>query len=109
MIDKDLDKLQIEIDELNRLIDQTAGADDLTLGDDLETKRNTRLGILLLKLQDGLLEQRHFNRLQKWLQADTSALGYYIDFMSLTAMLHLHYHPDTIEKALSAAAGKKTE
>lgn len=59
----------------------------------LEEKKNERLGILILKAQEGELEHRYLLRMEKWLLSDPQALRYYVDFQSLTAMLYLHFNP----------------
>ncbi|MCF7954525.1 MAG: hypothetical protein K9M75_01870 [Phycisphaerae bacterium] len=55
---------------------------------DLESQR---LGVMILKMQDGLLEQRYVSRLGKWLSTDENALRYYIEFNQLSAMLSSIY------------------
>lgn len=105
MQEKDIDILKKQLDELNYLIDETARPVDSE--DDLESKKRTRLGILILKMQDNLLPPRFIRRLEKWLMADRDSLDYYVDFMQLTAMLHFYHKPDLAEKTL-ASAGLKT-
>ncbi len=50
-----------------------------------------RLSEMILKLQDGHLEQRYVSRLGKWLSCDEKALKYYVEFNQLLAMLRLFY------------------
>ena len=57
--------------------------------DTVISKRELRLGTLILKMMDGELEERYFLRMQKWLSCDERALGYYIEFVQLCACLHL--------------------
>ena len=50
-----------------------------------------RLGALILKMQDGLLEQKSVFRFGKWLECDKKALRYYIEFNQLSAALRSIY------------------
>jgi len=50
-----------------------------------------RLAEMILKMQDGLLEQRYVLRLGKWILSDEKALKYYIEFNQLSAMLRQIY------------------
>lgn len=50
-----------------------------------------RLGEMILKMQDGLLEQRYVSRLGKWILSDEKALKFYIEFNQLSAMLRQTY------------------
>ena len=61
---------------------------------DSEAKKEERLGVLLLKAQDDVLENRYLLRMQKWLLCDENALRYYVDFQHLTALLHFHFNPN---------------
>lgn len=63
-----------------------------------EEKKQERLGVMLLQMQDGELERRYVLRMEKWLSSDPKALRYYVDFQSLTAMLHIHFNPDRFSK-----------
>jgi hypothetical protein len=60
----------------------------------IEDKKNERLGVMLLKLQDGDLEERYQHRMEKWLACDPNALRYYVDFQQLSALLYLHFNPN---------------
>ena len=48
----------------------------------------SRLGQLILRLQDGDLERRYVLRFEKWLLTDQDALEYYVDFTNICAGLH---------------------
>jgi len=50
-----------------------------------------RLGEMILKMQDGVLERKYVSRLGKWLSCDKKALKYYVEFNQLSAMLHSLY------------------
>lgn len=91
--DKDkIDSFQLQIDELNELCAEVLSAPQ-------ECKSwNERLGMMILKLQDGTLEKRYALRLEKWLLSDPEAFEYYIDFTNLTAELHMHFCPESLEK-----------
>lgn len=56
------------------------------------------LGIMILKMQDGVLEKRYLLRMEKWLLCDPGALQYYIDFQLLTALLQEHFNKSRFEK-----------
>lgn len=99
----EIDNMQSEIDALNALCRESLGEPGGRRPVDVTQRRQERLGIFLLKLLDGVLERRYLLRLEKWLIADPDAQRYYVDFMSLTAMLHLHYHPDAFKQSASTA------
>lgn len=50
-----------------------------------------RLGEMILKMQDGVLEQKYMSRLGKWLSCDEKALRYYVEFNQLSALLRSFY------------------
>jgi hypothetical protein len=95
---EEIDGIQSEINKLNRLCDDSLGAAFASEPADDKTRRWERLGVFILKLLDGVLERRYILRLEKWLLADAEARRYYVDFMLLTALLHLYYHPDRYKK-----------
>jgi len=65
-----------------------------------QEKKYERLGIMILKAQDGELERRYLLRMEKWLLSDPHALRYYIDFQNLSAMLHVHFNPSRFRNSL---------
>lgn len=85
-----LRSIQSQVDELNRLLAEVIESAPPP------SSRLERLGILLLKLQDDQLEDKLIRRLEKWLQADSEALEYYLEFMMLSALLRFHFHPESI-------------
>jgi hypothetical protein len=90
-----IEKLQKMVNSLLGLL--PAGVDDAVSDDpplSPEEKKYERLGIMLLKAQDGELEHRYALRMGKWLSSDPQALRYYVDFQSLSAMLSLHFNPE---------------
>jgi hypothetical protein len=86
-----IDKIQKEIDALIRLCAECGpdGQDALGAED-----KFTKLGYLLLKMQEGDLEEKHFETLQKWLDCDREALDFYLEFQDLSAMLYSYYQPE---------------
>ena len=95
MLEDDLNKLHQDIDELNHLIEESVG-----LSKEPVNNRQLRLTEMLLRLQDGDLEDRHIHRLQRWLESDPSSLQYYIDFMHFDSLLYLYYHPEIFQRSL---------
>lgn len=93
-----LQSIQSQIDELNNLLSEVIEPVPPP------SPRLERLGILLLKLQDGQLEDRFVRRLEKWLRADPEAMEYYLEFMMLSALLHLHFHPETLKSPVLEAS-----
>lgn len=91
---EDINDIQSEINKLNRLCDESLGSAAESDPFDPTARRWVRLGVFILKLLDGVLERRYLLRLEKWLLADAEARRYYVDFMQLTALLQLYYHPD---------------
>jgi hypothetical protein len=47
------------------------------------------LGMLILRLQDGDIEKKEFEKLQKQILTDARASRYYVEIMHLCAGLHL--------------------
>ena len=103
---EDINNIQSEINDLNRLCDETLRTPDLQPPADLKTRRMERLGILILKLLDGILERRFILRLEKWLLADADARQYYVEFIQLTALLHHYYHPERFKTTLPSETAK---
>lgn len=94
-----VDKLKSEVDGLLNLCQEAGGvADEDVFGP--EAKKQERLGVMILKIQEGELEQRYMRRLGKWLQCDEQALRYYVDFQRISAMLHFHYNKNKFSRML---------
>ena len=101
MLHRQIDKLQKVVNDLLGFCagDKTEAAlekVDLSPPD----SQHEQLGIMLLKLQDGALEDRYLLRMEKWLLCDEAAMRYYVDFQSLTAMLHFHFNENKLGKML---------
>ena len=94
---EEIEHIKSQIDELNESLAE------LVEPASPKQRRHERLGQLFLRLEDGELPERSFRRLEKRLQTDRDALDYYVDFMNLSAALHLHYHPERVEHALPFA------
>ena len=102
----EIDKLQQEVDELVDLC-ADSGAGDLMeeYSPTDEEKKYERLGVMILKMQDGVLEKRYFLRMEKWLLADSEALRYYVDFQQLSAVLYDHFNKSRFRKVLDFIKG----
>ena len=98
MNDKEIQDLKAQIDQLNELCSEALSSEEEPAG------RLDRLGTQILRLQDGTLEKRYALRLQQWLLSDPEALQYYVDFATLTALLHLHFQPDSALQPQSCPA-----
>lgn len=94
---EEIEHIKSQIDELN------ASLAELVEPASPKERRRQRLGDLFLRLQDGQLPEQSFRHLERRLLTDREALDYYVEFMHLSAMLHLHYHPDWVEHALPFA------
>lgn len=81
-MNRKIDKIQEEIDQLLDLCDS---------GKDAEYDEYEDLGVMILKAQDGVLEEEEFGRMEKWLTQDHQALWYYVDFQLLTVQLHEYF------------------
>lgn len=95
MIQRQIEKLQNIVNNLLGLC-ATSSDEAVAPHDDLspEESRHERLGIMLLKAQDGVLEDRYMMRMEKWILCDEAALRYYVDFQNLTALLHTYFKPN---------------
>lgn len=79
------------INHLREMVDTVLHSKNSPDCDDIEEyvpDKHSRLGQMILRLQDGDLEQRYVHRLEKWLLADQEALKYYVEFSHLCADLH---------------------
>ncbi len=94
MNENEIQSFQSQIDELNELCSEVLSVPEE------QAVWQERLGVMVLKLQDGRLEKRYARRLEKWLLADPGALDYYLDFTALTADLHFHFHPEACGEVL---------
>ncbi len=94
-----IDKLQSEIDGMVNLCAE-AGAINNEESTTAEDKKHERLGVMILKAQDGVLEKRYFLRMQKWLSCDQNALEYYVEFQNLTTLLHQHFNKNWLHRIL---------
>lgn len=93
MIYRQIEKLQNRVNSLLSLCDGSrAGVEKEDTTPYPQNSRHERLGIMLLKAQDGVLEERYFRRMEKWLLCDEAAMRYYVDFQSLTGMLSIHFN-----------------
>lgn len=95
----DIENIQSEINKLNQLCEDSLSSIFESEPANPKARRWQRLGVFILKLLDGVLERRYVLRLEKWLRADADARRYYIDFMHLTALLHMHYNPEDSKAA----------
>ena len=87
-----IEKLQKMVNRLLGLCEE-AGSDVAMDGipDDYSDTKYEKLGVFVLKSQDGVLSKGSAKVMGKWLARDEEAHRYYIDFMDLTAMLHFHF------------------
>ncbi len=92
-----INKLQAEIDEMLELCDQ-AGATSQEEPVTAEEKKHERLGVMIMKAQDGVLEERYLLRMEKWLACDPAALRYYLEFQNLTALLYEHFDKNRLSR-----------
>jgi len=96
---KKIGKLQKMVNSLLGLCADSRA--DEVFGDLRQTPEDTkreRLGVLILKIQDGVLEERDLRRMEKWLSSDPQTLRYYVDFQFLTAALYFHFNPERFSK-----------
>ena len=93
----EIKSIKSQIDELKDVCDNTAGADNVV------DSKFERLCILLLKLQDGVLEEKYFRRMEKWLLADPAALRNYLDLTLLCAGLRMFFKPAKFNMDITSA------
>lgn len=91
---ENIDNLNSEIQKLNRMCADTLGHPFESAPESFTERNRERLGVLILKLLDGVLSPRILSRLETWLLADSDARRYYIDFLTLTTLLQMYYTPD---------------
>ena len=77
-----------QIKEMVREALHTAHNSDSSNDTESVSDKYSRLGQLILRLQDGDLEKRYVLRFEKWLLTDRDALEYYVDFTNICAGLH---------------------
>ncbi|MCE5186659.1 MAG: hypothetical protein LLF76_11095 [Planctomycetaceae bacterium] len=92
-----IDQIQKEVDELLRLCSD-AGIDPSE--DISHLDKFTKLSYLLLRLQDGDMDEHCFGTLEKWLTNDPEAFQYYVEFQNFSALLYIHFNKERQEKLL---------
>lgn len=90
---KKLDEIQRDVDELIRLCVEAGGEFEPEPLD-----KFSKIGYLLLRMQDGELEEQQCRIMEEWLSSDQEALKYYAEFQQLNAMLYEYFHPERAEK-----------
>ena len=101
MIHRQIEKLQKMVNNLLGLCAESKTEGTWEDAEPLpQDSRYERLGVMLLKAQDGVLEDRYLLRMEKWLLCDEKALRYHVDFQSLAAMLRVHFNPDRFSRNL---------
>jgi hypothetical protein len=104
MIYRQIEKLQKMVDSLLGLCaggTTKAALEEISLSP--QDGRYERLGTMLLKAQDGVLEDRYLLRMEKWLLCDETALRYYVDFQNLTALLNMHFNEKKFREMMDFA------
>lgn len=101
MVFRQIEKLQKTVNHLLGLF--TTHTNKPTTEDplpEIQNSRHLRLGEMILKTQDGVLEKRYMLRLEKWLLCDQEALNYYVEFQNLSVLLYMHFNKDKLSKML---------
>ena len=96
-----IEKLQKMVNRLLGLCEE-AGSDVAVDGipDDYSDTKYEKLGVFILKFQDGVLSKHSTKVMKKRIERDKVALRYYVDFMGLTIMLHSHFQPNKFNPSL---------
>ncbi|MCK5001195.1 MAG: hypothetical protein KAS23_16745 [Anaerohalosphaera sp.] len=81
-----IDTLRAQIDEISGLIGDTV-IDGF--GHEAVSDKYSRLGQMILRMQDGDLERRYVLRFEQWLLSDNDALEYYVRFSDISAGLRM--------------------
>ena len=68
---------------------------------DYSDRKYEKLGVFILKSEDGVLSKRSTKVMDKWITRDEEARRYYVDFIELTLMLHLHFQPRKFSPSLN--------
>ena len=68
---------------------------------DYSDRKYEKLGVFILKFQDGVLSKRSTKVMKKWITGDEDARRYYVDFIELTIMLRLHFQPKKFTPSLN--------
>lgn len=91
---RQIEKLQKMVNNLLGLCREAgAGAKIDEIPYDTSHRKHEKLGVLILKLQDGVSSKRSNKKLQNWIACDEEARLYYIDFIKLTILLQMHFQP----------------
>lgn len=91
-----IDKIQKELDELIHLCFEAGGAES----PEEPLDKFSKLGYLILRLQDGELDEHYSQLLEQWLLSDREALNYYLEFQQLNALLYSYFHPERADQLL---------
>lgn len=94
----EIEKIRGKIAHLSRMIHNVTGGEKADKQRDNDSirmpeedreydSRYEKLGTLILRLQDGDMEPKHFSHIEKQLLEDADALKYYTEFTLLCCML----------------------
>ena len=99
---RQIEKLQEMVNRLLGLCKE-AGSEVAMDGipNDYSDRKYEKLGVFILKFQDGVLSKRSTKVMKKWIARDEEAHRYYIDFIDLTVMLRLHFQPNKFSPSLT--------
>lgn len=89
-----VDDVTTQTDRLNDLIygrPEPSERDFLREKYGMSPRQCQKLGVMILKYHDDVLESSNIRRLQRLLDNDTKVFSYYLDFQQLTVMLILHF------------------
>lgn len=93
MFHEEIDKMQSDIDQMLNLCEEVTQAPQAEYEE---------LGMLILRAQDGELDETGFQQLEKRLTKDKKALAYYTDFQWLTAVMYEQFGNHRLGRMIDA-------
>jgi hypothetical protein len=97
-MEKKVEDIQNEINELIRWCDEAAGTEFADESPELD--KFAKLGFLLLRFQDGDLDEKSVHTLGEWLASDKEVLDYYVEFQNLSSLLYGYFNTQRQEQLL---------
>ena len=91
MFHKKIDKLQNDVDEILDLCSETS-----------EDGEYQEMGEMILRAQEGELDEEGYKKLEQQLTEDKEAVRYYVDFQMLTVLLKEHFDKSWLRRVIDA-------
>ena len=99
-LQQEIEKIKSTMSHISQMVQRACGGKRRSYGESVDDVfveetgdaryiqgKYTKLGVMILRLQDGELAAKDAARMEKWLLSDQHALKYYLEFNQLCSML----------------------